>query len=432
MGKTLVPYPKTIDLPQAVNDTKDKTPIPTQEAIERKWYLINATNQCLGRLASEIAIILRGKNKPIYTPHLDTGDFVIVINAEKVTVTGKKREQKVYRRNSGRPGGFKEESFEKLQKRLPARIIETAVEGMLPKNKLGKKLFTKLKVYAGSEHPHQAQKPQELRLETISARKNPYQIIETNKLKSVNTSITNGNFWLKNAGGAANVATRDKRTIVVNGEKTTMAVIREKEEDGYFKLTLHSGLLNVAGTSAKTVEIKLADKYKYSRENLAHKYLEEALKLYSFPLSYEFQSFETGNVNFTKTWIAKFHQYYQNIPVYGIVTTVEIDKNQDLLLISSTLGDLSKDPYFTKSESPISPKQVENIVENEIGSDENLDLHPQLYWYYNSSEKRWQLTYIVEGICKDVTEDEDDIFEIFDYVIDADGGEVIDAIPRTQ
>ncbi|WP_019502828.1 50S ribosomal protein L13 [Pseudanabaena sp. PCC 6802] len=134
---------------------------------DRQWYLIDAADQRLGRLAVEIARILRGKNKPTYTPHLDTGDFVIVINAEKVAVTGKKSSQKVYRRHSGRPGGMKEETFDKLIKRVPERILEHAVKGMLPKNTLGRQLFTKLKVYAGENHPHAAQQPQTLVLNTI-------------------------------------------------------------------------------------------------------------------------------------------------------------------------------------------------------------------------------------------------------------------------
>lgn len=144
-----------------------KTPLPTQETLEQKWFVIDAADQRLGRLASEIAKILRGKNKAIFTPHMDTGDFAIVINAEKVIVTGKKPKQKLYRRHSGRPGGMKTETFEQLQHRLPERIIETAVKGMLPKNSLGRQLFTKLKVYSGSVHPHQAQKPEELKINTI-------------------------------------------------------------------------------------------------------------------------------------------------------------------------------------------------------------------------------------------------------------------------
>ncbi|HEY9753313.1 MAG TPA: 50S ribosomal protein L13 [Coleofasciculaceae cyanobacterium] len=145
----------------------NKTYLPPQDSIERNWYVVDATDQRLGRLASEVAKVLRGKNKPTFSPSMDTGDFVIIVNAEKIDVTGKKREQKMYRRHSGRPGGMKIESFTKLQARLPERIIEQAVKGMLPKNTLGRKLFTKLKVYAGPDHPHQAQKPHTLEIQTI-------------------------------------------------------------------------------------------------------------------------------------------------------------------------------------------------------------------------------------------------------------------------
>jgi len=145
----------------------NKTYVPDQASIEPTWYVVDAADQRLGRLATEIARILRGKNKPTYTPYMDTGDFVIVVNAEKVQVTGKKHSQKLYRRHSGRPGGMKIENFEKLQARIPERIIEQAVRGMLPKNSLGRKLFTKLKVYKGSEHPHAAQKPQSITINTI-------------------------------------------------------------------------------------------------------------------------------------------------------------------------------------------------------------------------------------------------------------------------
>jgi len=145
----------------------NKSYVPPQDQIERNWYVVDATDQRLGRLASEVAQVLRGKNKPSFTPHLDTGDFVIIVNAEKIEVTGRKRSQKVYRRHSGRPGGMKVETFEKLQQRIPERIIEQAVKGMLPKNSLGRQLFTKLKVYAGPEHPHSAQKPQTLEVKTI-------------------------------------------------------------------------------------------------------------------------------------------------------------------------------------------------------------------------------------------------------------------------
>ena len=145
----------------------NKTPVPKQDNLDKKWYVVDAAEQRLGRLATEIAMTLRGKNKPTYTPHMDTGDFVIVVNAEKVVVTGRKYDQKLYRRHSGRPGGMKVETFKHLQGRIPERIIEQAVKGMLPKNSLGRRLFTKLKVYSGPDHPHAAQKPQELTINTI-------------------------------------------------------------------------------------------------------------------------------------------------------------------------------------------------------------------------------------------------------------------------
>ena len=137
----------------------NKTSTPSLTTIKRNWFLVDAKGQTLGRLASEIANVLRGKNKPSFTPHLDTGDFVIVINAEKVEVTGKKATQKLYRRHSGRPGGMKIEKFESLQGRIPERIIEQAVKGMLPHNSLGRQQFKKLKVYKGGDHPHAAQNP---------------------------------------------------------------------------------------------------------------------------------------------------------------------------------------------------------------------------------------------------------------------------------
>ncbi|MEL6398645.1 MAG: 50S ribosomal protein L13 [Leptolyngbyaceae cyanobacterium] len=143
-----------------------KTYIPPVDEIDRKWYVVDATDQRLGRLATEVASILRGKNKPTFTPNMDTGDFVVIVNAEKVVVTGNKSSQKLYRRHSGRPGGMKTETFAQLQDRIPERIIEKAVKGMLPKNALGRKLFTKLKVYAGNEHPHDAQQPETLVINT--------------------------------------------------------------------------------------------------------------------------------------------------------------------------------------------------------------------------------------------------------------------------
>ncbi|NLJ84391.1 MAG: 50S ribosomal protein L13 [Halanaerobiaceae bacterium] len=141
-----------------------RTYMAKPEEIERQWYVVDATGQTLGRLATKIADILRGKHKPIYTPHVDTGDYVIVINAEKIELTGKKWEQKKYYRHSGYPGGIKEITYDKLLKKKPELIIEKAVRGMIPHNRLGRQMIKKLKVYAGPEHPHQAQQPKELEL----------------------------------------------------------------------------------------------------------------------------------------------------------------------------------------------------------------------------------------------------------------------------
>jgi large subunit ribosomal protein L13 len=132
--------------------------------IKRQWRLVDAEGKTLGRLASRIAAILKGKHKPIYTPHADVGDFVIVINADKIHVTGRKMLQKMYHRHSGYPGGLKSINLRDLLQRHPTRAVEYAVKGMLPKNRLGRRMFKKLKVYAGSDHPHQAQKPQVLEL----------------------------------------------------------------------------------------------------------------------------------------------------------------------------------------------------------------------------------------------------------------------------
>ena len=129
-------------------------------SVERKWHLVDAEGRTLGRLATEIATVLRGKNKPQYTPHVDTGDFVVVVNADRIVVTGKKAEQKVYRRHSQRPGGLKEVSYEQMLERKPEEILRNAVRGMMPKTRLGRQQFRKLKLYAGPEHPHEAQNPQ--------------------------------------------------------------------------------------------------------------------------------------------------------------------------------------------------------------------------------------------------------------------------------
>jgi large subunit ribosomal protein L13 len=130
--------------------------------VERKWYVVDAEGKHLGRLATEIVRVLRGKNKPQYTPHVDVGDFVVVVNADRVAVTGRKAEQRVYRRHSGYPGGMKETSYEQMLARKPTEVLRKAVYGMMPKTRLARKQFKKLKIYAGPEHPHSAQDPQTL------------------------------------------------------------------------------------------------------------------------------------------------------------------------------------------------------------------------------------------------------------------------------
>lgn len=137
-----------------------KSFIAKPHEVERKWYVIDAEGKNLGRLASEVASILRGKKKPIFTPHVDTGDYVIIVNAEKIAVTGDKMKKKVYKHHTGYPGGLKEITLEKLLARKPEEAVRHAVKGMLPKGKLGNQMYKKLKVYAGPEHNHQAQKPE--------------------------------------------------------------------------------------------------------------------------------------------------------------------------------------------------------------------------------------------------------------------------------
>lgn len=132
--------------------------------VEREWFVVDAQGQTLGRLATQIATLLRGKHKPIYTPHVDCGDHVIVVNADKINVTGQKLDQKIYYRHSGYPGGLKQVTLRRRLQTHPERVIESAVRGMLPKNRLGRKMFKKLKVYAGPNHPHEAQQPMPLEL----------------------------------------------------------------------------------------------------------------------------------------------------------------------------------------------------------------------------------------------------------------------------
>ncbi len=141
-----------------------KTYVTKPDEVQREWFVVDASGKTLGRLATEVARILRGKHKPTYSPMIDAGDYVIVVNAEKVRVTGRKLTQKFYYRHSGYPGGFKQISLGDMLARHPTRVIEYAVRGMLPKNALGRRMFKKLKVYAGPDHPHQAQNPKPLEL----------------------------------------------------------------------------------------------------------------------------------------------------------------------------------------------------------------------------------------------------------------------------
>ncbi len=136
-----------------------KSYVPKPGEIEREWWLVDASNRVLGRFATQVASLLRGKHKPMFTPHLDTGDFVVVVNAGRIRLTGRKVDDKQYFRNSGRPGGLKVETARERLEKYPERVIRAAVWGMLPKNRLGRKLLRKLKVYGGAEHPHEAQQP---------------------------------------------------------------------------------------------------------------------------------------------------------------------------------------------------------------------------------------------------------------------------------
>jgi large subunit ribosomal protein L13 len=166
------PFPKgtiqvIIKIDIKVDALSYKTISANKATVTKKWMIVDATDQVLGRLSSVVAMILRGKHKPDFTPHVDCGDYVIVINAEKVRLTGNKRDQKYYIHHTGYPGGQRTVSFSKLQAKKPEAVIEKAVKGMLPKNRLGSELFRNMHVYAGNEHPHQAQKPEAVNFSSI-------------------------------------------------------------------------------------------------------------------------------------------------------------------------------------------------------------------------------------------------------------------------
>jgi len=144
-----------------------KTHTPSESNIERRWWLVDAEGQTLGRMATRVASVLRGKHRADFSPHLDLGDYVVVINADKVAVTGRRLEQKMYHRHSGYPGGLSSETLDELLRRQPERVVHLAVKGMLPRNRLGRRMLGKLKVYRGAEHPHAAQSPQPLDLAAV-------------------------------------------------------------------------------------------------------------------------------------------------------------------------------------------------------------------------------------------------------------------------
>ncbi len=159
-----MPIDRRQDSTYRFSEISMKTFTAKPQTVKRDWYLVDATDKTLGRLATEIARRLRGKHKPEFTPHVDTGDYIVVVNAEKVKVTGNKARDKTYYRHTGYPGGLRSMTFDKMVDHAPERIIESAVKGMLPKGPLGRAMYTKLKVYAGNTHPHAAQQPQELNL----------------------------------------------------------------------------------------------------------------------------------------------------------------------------------------------------------------------------------------------------------------------------
>jgi large subunit ribosomal protein L13 len=162
-GRFRIIFASRAEVARLVHAMKTYVAKPTDR--ERNWLLVDATGQTLGRLATQIADVLRGKRKPVYTPHVDTGDFVVVINAEKIAVTGNKRAAKLYYRHSGYPGGLKSRTLAEMLERRPEEVIRLAVKGMLPRNRLARKQLTKLKVYAGPEHPHTAQQPQPMEID---------------------------------------------------------------------------------------------------------------------------------------------------------------------------------------------------------------------------------------------------------------------------
>lgn len=383
----------------------NKTALPIKETLEQKWYVVNAEGQRLGRLATEIASILRGKNKPTFTPHMDTGDFVIVINAEKVVVTGRKNEQKIYHRHSGRPGGMKTETFEQLQQRVPERIIEKAVKGMLPKNAMGRKLFTKLKVYKGAEHPHQAQNPEKLVIDTIPKQK-------------------------KKERGKRKKKHKDKKEI-------TMAMIQTPLIEGYKSFSFHRGYLDI-NVDYQT-KLNRQDIYNThnSEEEIASSCVDELKNNLSKDSSisgdlkklvnYSFSFCDKKNIPLNNHKLIKFVQEYSNYKVFNSSLAVELDNKGELVAINCTFGSINN----VDTKNLKIPEEAVNSLKN-IPNFDLLDqqkLKATKYIYFNKYIKKWILVYLFENVICRNKEIYQSIFPKFvDIVIDAQTLHIIDKL----
>lgn len=373
----------------------NKTPVPKLEDIDKKWYVVDASDQILGRLATQIANILRGKNKPTFTPHLDTGDFVIVVNAEKVVVTGRKRKQKLYRRHSGRPGGMKVETFEHLQQRIPERIIEKAVKGMLPKNSLGRRLFTNLKVYVGPDHPHQAQKPEKLDIVTIPKKK------------------------------------KSKKLI-------TMPIIGTPLDKGYRSLSFDKRYMDMSVDHEIKLDVQKIN-HQSSERNIAESYIEQLLinrtenNKSSIDLSnlkqYKFEYCDKKTAPLTNHTIIKFIQNYCDDKVYDSCLTVELDENKELIALNCTIGMAEN-----VNREDIKPShQALDLVKKKAGysASDQFKYKPVRYIYFNERSEKWLLVYVIEQVI-DKSQSNDQLFfpKIIDFVIDAQNLDIIDELSK--
>ena len=444
----------------------NKTALPSRD-IAREWYVIDAEGQRLGRLATEIAKILRGKNKPSFTPNMDTGDYVIVINAEKVVVTGKKNKQKQYRRHSGRPGGMKVETFDQLQNRIPERIIEQAVKGMLPKTPLGRKLFTKLKVYTGTEHPHQAQRPQLLTIQTIPPKKNEKS--KTKKLSQNNYGVTelrgaiSGDAKISDVQGVVKSDTKRKFTTksVSNSftfstgikelEEIIAEVKQKSKENPTFTMPMKQTKLFKGyrafsfsrrySPDKKNPEhyLNLSDlspelKPEEAAENYKDLFIAEATRrrlIWSSKEKADNYSFVQKNIianNFGKT--VEFKQIFRHLSIYDSCLTVEMDEMNRLQEINCNLAFINENISFN-SQQVGEPEEACIAVKKDLGEHSNgkLSSSPQLYLYYSQSTTSWVLAYIFSGVSVKTTHESGLIFPVkFDIVVDSHKMQIIDKL----